>query len=225
MEAEMEPAYRKGKEGKSGSMIRNILFDMGNVLVRFDPRLFVSRLDRNEEERTLLMREVFLTAEWVMLDRGVLTEDELIGTVRKKLPAYLHEDAGKLVREWNTPPAEVEGAYELAQELTSAGYELYLLTNAGPRHRNYWPGYRVAEYFPYERVFCSAEWKVLKPEQEFYRQALGHFGLLKEECIFIDDSPANAEGACRFGLRSIVFHNDINELRGKLRDAGVTVNL
>lgn len=206
-------------------MIRNILFDMGNVLVRFDPNLFVSRLDCSEDDKTLLLREVYLSVEWVSLDRGTMNEEELIEAVSERLPARLHADAEKLVCGWNIPPAEVEGSYELAKELKEAGYELYLLTNAGPRHKDYWPGYRVSEFFPRERVFCSAEWKTLKPEQQFFGQALEHFGLEKEECIFIDDSPANAKGAHHFGLKTIVFHNDVNELRRKLKEAGVSVSL
>ena len=59
-------------------MIRNILFDMGNVLVRFDPKLFVSRLDLPEEDRVLLMREVYLHPDWVGCDRGTHTEQEAL---------------------------------------------------------------------------------------------------------------------------------------------------
>ena len=206
-------------------MIRNILFDMGNVMVRFDPHLFISRLDCSEEEKTLLLREVYQSVEWISLDRGTMNEEEVIEAVQKRLPPRLHSSVEKLVREWNIPPVEVEGAYDLAKELKEAGYELYLLTNAGPRHKDYWPGYRVSEFFPREKVFCSAEWKMVKPEQQFYEQALKHFGLKKEECIFIDDNPANAEGAYYYGIKAIVFHNDNKELRRKLKEAGVFVDL
>ena len=51
-------------------MIRNILFDMGNVLIYFDRNLFMDRLGVSEEDKKLLMREVFLSVEWVCMDRG-----------------------------------------------------------------------------------------------------------------------------------------------------------
>ena len=49
-------------------MIRNVLFDMGNVLIRFDPKQFLDRLQLPEEEKQLLMQEVFRSVEWVQMD-------------------------------------------------------------------------------------------------------------------------------------------------------------
>ena len=53
-------------------MIRNIIFDMGQVLIRFNTEVFLDRFasDCTPEERTLLLREVYLSAEWIMQDRG-----------------------------------------------------------------------------------------------------------------------------------------------------------
>ena len=56
-------------------MIKNILFDMGNVLIRFDRNYFLDRLGICEEDKQLLMREVFLSVEWVQMDRGNLCEE------------------------------------------------------------------------------------------------------------------------------------------------------
>ena len=56
-------------------MIRNILFDMGNVLLRFDRQVFLNRLDVSEADKQLLLQEVFLSREWVEMDRGTLREE------------------------------------------------------------------------------------------------------------------------------------------------------
>ena len=53
-------------------MIKNIVFDMGNVLVRFDPELFMDRYSLTGEDRKLIRNEVFRSVEWTMLDRGVI---------------------------------------------------------------------------------------------------------------------------------------------------------
>ena len=56
-------------------MIKNIVFDMGNVLVRFDPELFMDRYSLTGEDRKLIRNEVFRSVEWTMLDRGVIDEE------------------------------------------------------------------------------------------------------------------------------------------------------
>ena len=204
-------------------MIRNILFYMGNVLVRFDPKLFVSRLDLPEEDRILLMREVYLHPDWVGCDRGTHTEQEALRKAYERLPERLHEHARHLALEWDDPKDQIPGMEDLCRKLKENGYELYLLTNAGLRHRQYWFKYPVSQYFPEERIFRSADHKTVKPEQQFYDQALEQFGLKREECIFIDDSPANAEGAVHAGLNALVFHGDRDELIAKLRKNGITI--
>ncbi len=203
-------------------MIRNILFDMGNVLIRFAPDVFIRRAGIPEgPDYDLLMREVYRSVEWVELDRGVLTEEAALAAMCARLPERLHAAAEKLVTHWDRPPLPVAGMEELAEDLKNAGYELFLLTNAGPRHREYWPRFSVARLFPPERVFLSAQWKLLKPEPAYYRQALDHFGLRAEESLFIDDSPNNVEAAVRAGIGGVVFHADAALLRAELRARGV----
>ena len=79
--------------------------------------------------------EVYRSVEWVELDRGLLSEEEAIAAMTARLPERLHPIAEKLVTHWDRPALPVEGMEALAEDLKNAGYELYLLTNAGPRHR------------------------------------------------------------------------------------------
>ena len=62
-------------------MIKNIVFDMGNVVIRFDPNLFMEREGVAEEDRELLMREVYCSPEWSMMDRGSLTDEQAANLV------------------------------------------------------------------------------------------------------------------------------------------------
>ena len=205
-------------------MIKNILFDMGNVLIRFEPATFIRRLGiADPADEGLLMRQVYRSIEWVQLDRGVLTEPEALAKIKARLPERLGEAAEKLVSFWDRPLLAVEGMEELCAELAGAGYELYLLTNAGPRHREYWPRFPVSRFFPEDRICRSADWQLLKPEREFYEKALAMFSLKREECLFIDDSPNNAEGADRCGIHALVFHGDAGLLRQDLRETGVRI--
>lgn len=205
-------------------MIKNILFDMGNVLIRFDPHTYVQKVGLSESEQQLMLRELYGSIDWIELDRGTIDEAEIIDRVTARVGEPLRGAIEKLVRHWDRPELPVEGMKALTDELFEKGYELYLLTNAGPRHKEYWPRFAAAEHFPEERIYRSADVKLLKPDPAFFEGALEKFGLDRSECVFIDDSAANAEGAQRAGLDAIVFFGDAARLRKQLRARGVDVS-
>ena len=205
-------------------MIKNILFDMGNVLIRFEPKEYVKKVGLSESEQQLMLRELYGSIDWIELDRGTIDEAEIIDRVTARTGEHLRDAIEKLVCHWDRPELPVEGMKALTDELCEKGYELYLLTNAGPRHKEYWPRFAAAEHFPEERIYRSADVKLLKPDPAFFEGALEKFGLDRSECVFIDDSAANAEGAQRAGLDAIVFFGDAARLRRELRARGVDVS-
>ena len=79
----------------------------------------------------------------------------------------------------------------------------------------------MSPYF--DGTLVSADVKLVKPQPEIYLLLLSTFGLKADECFFIDDSTLNMEGAFFCGIPGAVFHQDVHELREKLRDAGVPV--
>lgn len=203
-------------------MIKNILFDMGNVLIRFDRRVFLDRLDISEADKQLLLREVFLSVEWVRMDRGTLAEPEAEVLMCRRLPAHLHDAVHQLVSLWDEPMLPVAGMAELVEELKGKGYGIYLLSNASIRQHAYWPKIPGWQYF--DGKVISADEKVMKPHPDYYRIALERFALKAEECFFIDDVPGNIEGALYCGIPGTVFHMDVPLLRSQLRAAGVDVS-
>ena len=203
-------------------MIKNILFDMGKVLIHFDPEMFMDRLGIQGDDRTLLKREVFLSVEWVQMDRGVLVEAEAAKKICSRLPQRLHPVADKLISMWDDPILPIPGMYELVEELKASGYGIYLLSNASLRQHDYWPRIPASRFF--DGKIISADEKVMKPHPDYYRAALTRFHLIPEECFFIDDIPANIEGALYCGIPGAVFHSDVTLLRKALRAAGVNVS-
>ena len=204
-------------------MIRNILFDMGNVLIHFDRKVFLDRLDITEEEKQLLMREVFLSVEWVQMDRGTLCEETAEPLMCQRLPEHLHSAVHCLASQWDEPMIPVAGMAELVEELKNNGYGIYLLSNASIRQHQYWPKIPGWQFF--DGKIISADEKVMKPHPDYYHRALERFRLIPEECIFIDDVAANIEGALYCGIPGIVFHADAKLLRRQLRDYGVNITI
>lgn len=203
-------------------MIRNIVFDMGNVLIHWRPALFVERMAIPEEDRPALLREVFGSVEWIQMDRGTLSFEEGLGAICRRLPALLRGPARELTldwwRHWLLP---VEGMAELVRELKALGYGVYLLSNAKedlPRYFDRIPG---SECF--DGRIVSADWKLLKPQPEIYRTLLREYDLQAEECFFIDDLNINIEGARFVGMDGAIFDGDLPRLRQALNAAGVPV--
>ena len=202
-------------------MIKNILFDMGNVLIRFDRNLFLDRLPLSREDKQVLYREVFASLEWAQMDRGSKTEQTALESICRRLPGRLHHAAQQLVFHWDEPLIPIEGMYELVEELKEKGYGIYLLSNASVRQHEYWPRIEASRFF--DGTFISADAGVVKPQPEIYRQCVEAFGLKAQECFFIDDVGANIEGAVFCGLAGAVFHGDVGRLRRDLRACGVQI--
>ena len=202
-------------------MIRNIVFDMGNVMIYFNKNLFLDRAGVTGEDRRLLERIVFDSLEWARLDRGSLLEPEAERLMCSRLPERLHGYVREFVYDWDKPLYPVRGMAPLVRELKEKGYGIYLLSNAASRQHDYWPQIPGSECF--DGTLISADVKLVKPQPEIYRLLCETFSLIPDECVFIDDAINNAEGAFLCGMHPIVFHDDVAELRARLRELDVPV--
>lgn len=203
-------------------MIRNIVFDMGNVLVYWRPDTLVRRLGVPEEDRPLLLREVFGDVNWIQLDRGIVTPEEAAERMCRRLPEHLHSAVRELTGSWwHGPLLPVEGMADLVRELKGLGYGIYLLSNAGLDHPEYFDRVPGSECFDGRVV--SAFYKLLKPQPELYQILLREYGLKAEECFFVDDLNINVEAAMLVGMSGAVFRG-AGPLRRSLREAGIPVS-
>lgn len=203
--------------------IRTIVFDMGQVLMYFNPRVYIERQGITDPtDFALLMREIFQKVEWIQLDRGVITIDHAVEVITARLPEHLRKDAEDILRGWwKGPIMPVPGMEALIKELKDLGYGLYMLSNANGTLNTYAPRIPGTQYLDGRLV--SADWGMLKPERGIFEKLAELYDLDLTECVFIDDSPTNIEGAIRAGLQGIVFHDDVEELRRELQLLGVPV--
>lgn len=203
-------------------MIKNIIFDMGNVLLSFEGDSLMRRYVPDADDCKLLMKELFETGDWVKLDWGQLREEGLADLVCPRVPARLREPLRQMLTHWYQHLEMIPGSYELVAELKTAGYKVYLLSNAG---------YSLEEVYRHDvpaiglmdgRIISALE-GVIKPHDEIYKRLFDRFDLQPEECFFIDDLPANIEGSKRNGMDGHVFDGDHKALRQALISAGVAL--
>lgn len=201
-------------------MISSIVFDMGGVLIRWNPEDMLRQYELSRQDMEILNRELFKSVEWIQQDRGILSEEELVRAVCARIPERLHQPVKTLVYGWHrrhlSPMPEMA---ELVRELKQAGYHIYLLSNASLALREYFPRIPGSECF--DKLMVSAEEKLLKPSHEIFERLYEKFGLNPGQCWFIDDSPQNVEGAIQTGMGGSVFYGDVKRLRRELIQAGI----
>ena len=205
-------------------MIRNVVFDMGMVLLQFHPIDACLRFAPNEADAQAVYDVIFGAPEWKRLDDGTLTESGLLALAKERLPQRLHEAAEQTMAHYQEDCyTQTPGMDRLIAELKANGYGIYLLSNASLRMRTYRQLLPSWELF--DGLLVSAEEKLVKPDAAIYRRLCERFGLTAEECFFADDLPVNCDGARAVGFSAHVFDGDVTALRQALRDAGVTLSL
>ncbi len=203
-------------------MIKNVIFDMGQVLIHWRPDMFTSGFGLDKQEEDLLIKELFKKIEWPQLDRGTISDDDAVRAVNGRLPEKYHSMVGQIINGWwENPLVPMEGMETLLGELKGNGYSIYLLSNASVHLREYFHRIPGSQYFDGHVV--SAEEKLLKPQHEIYEVLFERYHLVPEECFFIDDSPYNIEGAYMCGMPGTVFYGDVEELREELKKAGILI--
>lgn len=200
-------------------MIKNVVFDMGGVLIDFDAQRYITRFVPDPGDYEPIRRELFRSLEWVWTDRGTITDEEMVEAVCARLPERLHPVVWDIVDNWHRDIPPLEGVYELVEELKGKGYRIYLLSNTCTRFHDFRKNIPALKFFDGEFVSCDAH--LVKPEPGIYLRFLEQFRLRPEECVFIDDDPRNIEAAVRCGMGGVIFHGDTAHLRLRLRELGV----
>lgn len=196
-------------------MLRNMIFDMGNVLVKYDPEYFVYRAGVTDaQDREMLLEAIFRSADWALTDAGAIDEPELFERVQLRLPEKLHEFARKLIFAWNDPIEPIAGMEEFIAECKRSGMGIYLLSNASRRQKEYWMDIPGSQYF--DGAVVSGFEGCVKPAEQIFKNLLSRYQLQAEECLFVDDVQENVAGAQRAGLMGFHFTGNVDALRQKV---------
>jgi putative hydrolase of the HAD superfamily len=187
------------------SSVRNIIFDLGGVLLDWNPTKILQNFYSEPALRTLLEGELFQHPEWRAFNRGALREAELIESVRRRagrpaaeVSALLHATRESLVTKRDT--------VALLRSLHRRGIPLYCLSDMPV---SVYAHVRLRHEFwdAFSGIVISGEVKMMKPEREVFEHLLTRFRLDPRQTVFVDDFPLNIEGARTVGLHAIQFRD------------------
>lgn len=188
-------------------MIKNIIFDIGNVLVDFRWREIMSSLQLDQKTQDIFETSVFGSALWHEFDHGTMDEDEVIEKLREnnqdKVEALnlVWEHRDELVKPFPYCVSWI-------QMLKAKGYKTYLLSNYPS---SLFTMHTENGSFPFlqdvDGKIVSGFVKLVKPEADIYEKLMSEYQLKAEECVFIDDRKENVDTAIRLGMKGIVFES------------------
>ena len=198
-----------------------LIFDIGGVLVDWDPRVLYERLLPAGEPLDAFLRDV-VTPEWhFQHDAGrpfAETSAELTG----RFPHHAELIAAWGPRFNDSNRALIPGMDALLAELDQGGVPLFAITNFSGE---FFPAFRAKYPALFDRfrvILVSGDEKLVKPDAAIYRLALARFGVAAGDAVFVDDRADNVAGAEAVGMTGIVF-TDAAALRASLRGLGLPV--
>ena len=182
-----------------------IIFDLGAVLIDWDPRHMYRKLIADEAVMENFLGEV-TTPEWNAQQDAGRTWDEAVAVLSAQYPKYADWIAAYRDRWTEMLNGTIDGSVHILKRLKSDGREVHALTN--------WS----AETFPiararyefldlFEHIVVSGQERVMKPDHRIYRILLDRIGREAADCVFIDDSATNITAAAELGFDTIHFRS------------------
>lgn len=196
-------------------MIKNVVLDMGNVLLDFNPEFVLSEFCSSEEEKEVIRKELFEGPEWALGDKGDIKDKDRFDLVKGRVPEKYHEALKKCADHWDICMDPLPGAENFCRRVKEMGLRIYVLSNASDLFYTYFPKFLPLEFF--NGVFVSSDYLMLKPDVKIYETFLNKYGLDPKECLFVDDRKENVEGAEKAGMNGFCFKGDYDRVLSVLQ--------
>lgn len=172
--------------------MKNIIFDIGNVLLDFQPEKYLQQYFSPSVMGDLMMI-IFSSDEWIELDMGTMMIQDAIQSLTLKHPHY-HDEIIFVMENWTHMMTPLQKNVEIVKELKDKGYHLYLLSNFHKEAiQTMFQRYDFFNLF--EGGIISANEKLVKPDKKIYQLLLHRYHLETSESLFIDDMLANINTA------------------------------
>ena len=199
-------------------MIKNIIFDLGNVLINFKPHEFLLRFTSDKDYIDQFISKVTRSNIWLELDRGTSSLENARAIFLSKYPQ--EKDFIELFfDQWMDMLTPIEENIEILKELKELGYRSYILSNYIIEAFSY-----ISSKYSFLSLFdgkiISGVENVIKPEEVIYELLLSRYNLVPEESLFIDDILFFLKPAKKLGMKTI-WNRPETDLREELKKLNV----
>src|SRR5664280_201750 len=189
-------------------MVRNVIFDLGNVLISFRPSAYLEKIKCPADKKQVILSDIFGSSEWRHLDNGDLSTGEAIDHIAGK-SSLKREEIALVFNNRTDIMFPLASNVKLLPGLKERGYGLYYLSNFPADIFD-----EVKRSYPFFKYFdggiISAIVRYSKPNPEIFRLLLEKYGLNPSECFFIDDHEENILVAESIGMKGFFTSGSTN---------------
>ena len=197
--------------------MKNIIFDLGNVLILFEPDKYVNQ-NVSDDKRERFLNTVFHSEEWLDLDRGTLSYEDAKKIFKSKLKDCDKEVENLFHDNFYGMLEPIKENVKILEKLKGK-YNLYILSNF---HKDSFETISSRHDFfnCFDGGIVSAFHNCIKPDEEIYRLLIEKYDLNPDETLFIDDLEKNILKAQEIGIK-IIHLTDYTELEDKLKEKNI----
>ena len=184
-------------------MATNVIFDLGGVVVEWNPERILAGYYADPDIRAIMRTALFLHPDWLELDRGTLSEAELLVRLNGRTGRSPAELSGLLDAVRASLHAKAD-TVALLEKLDARGVPLYCLSNISSDNFQYLRA-RYSFWGVFRGIVISGDIQLMKPEPAIFELLLDRYGLLARDTVFVDDNEPNIEAARALGLNTVWF--------------------
>lgn len=204
-------------------MIKNIVFDFGNVLLKWNQTELSQKYSNIKEEQEQIEKVIFRSKEWIDLDNGLLNYKEAKLIFKDNLPDNLSKKVDEIMDTWYTKMPVITKTHDLIKKLKQNHYKIYGLSNTHIVFYKYIKSLEIGKYF--DGFVISSVEKMMKPDEDIYYRLFEKYKLKPEECFFIDDGENNILTGRKLGMKGHIFDmNNFKSLEEDLIKNGINLS-
>lgn len=195
-------------------MLKNIIFDIGGVFLKFNPETYIDSFNLGKEKTDDLNRIVFKNHFWKDYLRGRITVEEYIAAILQGNEKYQYEiltvNDMEIVKNKLQP---IKETFYFLKKLKKEGKQIYVLSNLNIKVKEYFESLCDTKRY-FNACVYSCDSGLLKPEKEAFETLLSKYKLQPQETLFIDDQIKNTEAAKDCGINTYLFSNPKESVAG-----------
>jgi len=192
-------------------MTKSIIFDLGAVMVDWNPQAIAQNFTTDKALQNNIIQQLFQHKNWLDFDQGLITENKLIERSSKIINLSMIQ-LNRLMQQAKESLSAKQDMVKLLQLAHDTGLKTYCLSNLSHEWFDYLRN-RHAFFELFDGQVISAQEKVSKPNPQIYLRLIERYSLEKSHCLFIDDREENIQAAKNLGIKGIIFQHSSDNLR------------